>query len=80
MPDMIIVALRDARSIGKRGLEPREMTEFIAKKWWADVPQNSVGPIAWRMWKNHKLQKRESRYFLAKSDEEDDGGTGLPSQ
>jgi hypothetical protein len=70
MPEMIISALRDARANGKRGLEPREMVEYIAAKWWPTVPSNAVGPIAWRMYGRHELTKRESRYFLPKFDEE----------
>jgi hypothetical protein len=76
MPEMIISALRDARAGGRRGLEPREMVEYIAAKWWPEVPQNAVGPIAWRMYERHKLTKRESRYFLPKSEDEPaEGGT-----
>lgn len=70
MPKMIIEALQDARKRGLRGLEPKDMTEYIKKKWWPDVPPESVGPIAWRMWKKtHTLTKRESKYFLPKQED-----------
>jgi hypothetical protein len=79
VPEMIIQALKNARSHGKRGLEPREMTEFIAEKWWPKCPQNAVGPIAWRMYKRHELLKRESRYFLPKNDEDGEIRTAAAS-
>jgi len=75
IPQMILTALKDARAKGKRGLEPKEIAEFIAATWWPDVPQVAVGPIAWRMYKRHDLQKRESRYFLPRNDGDDDEKT-----
>jgi hypothetical protein len=70
MPEMIIDALTDARKNGKRGLAPKEIVQCIREKWWANVPPESVGPVAWRMWnKDHKLTKRETRYFLPKHDD-----------
>jgi hypothetical protein len=70
MPEMIFEALRDAKTKGVRGLEPKEMASYIAAKWWPAVPINAVGPIAWRMYSKDRLAKRQSRYFLLKSAEE----------
>jgi len=67
MPDMIIEALKDAKAKGQRGLEPKQMADFIAAKWWPGVTINAVGPIAWRMYSKERLSKRQSRYFLPKA-------------
>ncbi len=64
MPQMIYEALRDAKARGQKGLEPKDITAFIAAKWWPDVKINNVGPIAWRLYKSEKLAKRQSRYRL----------------
>jgi hypothetical protein len=70
MPEMIVEALRDAKSRGQKGLEPKEITAFIADRWWPAVTINAVGPIAWRMYTKDKLTKRNSRYSLPKAVEE----------
>jgi hypothetical protein len=71
MPDMIIEALKDAKAKGQRGLEPKQMADFIAAKWWPNVTINAVGPIAWRMYSKERLAKRQSRYFLPKASSEE---------
>jgi hypothetical protein len=70
MPEMIKEALKDARSRGLKGLEPKEITSFIAAKWWPTVTINSVGPIAWRMYDREQLAKRQSKYSLPKTIDE----------
>jgi hypothetical protein len=70
MPVMIIEALKDAKARGVRGLEPKEITNFIAEKWWPTVTINAVGPIAWRMYSREKLAKRQSKYSLPRTMEE----------
>ena len=57
MPEMIREALRFAKLRGKPGLEPKEMAEFSASKWWQEVDPVSVSPIAWRMMKRGDLIK-----------------------
>jgi hypothetical protein len=64
MPEMIIAALKDAKARGLRGLEPKDITAFIATKWWPEVKINNVGPIAWRLYKSERLAKRQSKYRL----------------
>jgi hypothetical protein len=64
MPEMIFEALRDAKERGIKGLEPKDMAAYIAGKWWPDVKINNVGPIAWRLYKSDKLNKRQSKYRL----------------
>jgi hypothetical protein len=76
MTDMIIEALQDARRRGAKGLEPKEMVDYIAKKWWPNVPSNAVGPIAWRMQDRGELRKRDSRYFLPKQEDNDESVGG----
>jgi hypothetical protein len=63
-PNMIIVLLREAASQSKAGLEPREMQILISKRWWPTVKSEDVGPIAWRMWKDGRLEKTKSLYYL----------------
>jgi len=75
VPHMITLALKDALANGKSGLEPKEITTFIAKTWWPEVDINKVGPIAWRMWKRKALTKRGPKYSLPK-DETPSGGEG----
>jgi hypothetical protein len=70
MPVMIIEALKDAKARGVRGLEPKEITSFIAEKWWPTVTINAVGPIAWRMYSREKLAKRQSKYSLPRVNDE----------
>lgn len=89
MPFMITEALQYARYRGKVGLEPKEMTEYIAGKWWPDVTINNVGPIAWRMWKRGEVKKSDSTYSLPRDETPDPpesgaaihhaGGGGTPS-
>ena len=65
VPEMIKEALMVNDLLGdKPGLEPKEMANFIAEKWWPNVPINAIGPIAWRMWKRHELVKKGSVYSL----------------
>jgi len=64
MPEMIIEALKLAESQGAPGLEPNGMVSYIRGRWWQDAPTESVGPIAWRMWKRGELLKEGARYRL----------------
>jgi hypothetical protein len=79
MPAMITEALEEARRERQTGLEPREMGEFIIKKYWPNMPPYVVGPIAWRMHKSGKLAKKGSKYFLPKVEEGSDADTSEPS-
>jgi hypothetical protein len=77
VPVMILTVLKE--NAKSRGLEPKEIAGFIAKRWWPDVTINAVGPIAWRMHKDGKLTKRAFRYSLPKADEGPDASTSEPS-
>jgi hypothetical protein len=79
MPAMIVTALKEAREDGRKGMEPKDIAAFIARRWWPTVTINAVGPIVWRMYKQGKLSKRESKYFLPKRDEGSDASTSEPS-
>lgn len=91
MPEMITEALRFARFVDKSGLTPKEMTKYIAGKWWPEVSMIHVGPIAWRMMKRGQLTKRskdDSMYSLpndespgagTSGDSDDDGSSVPPS-
>lgn len=64
MPDMILTILTDEYAKGVRGLEPREMTNIISHRWYPGVTTDSVGPIAWRMFKRGQLRKDGALYLL----------------
>lgn len=70
MPEMITAAIQSERDANGNllslGLEPRDITKFIAENWWPDVRSELVGPIAWRMWRQGRLSKLGSRYCLPK--------------
>lgn len=63
-PDMILSVLSEAKRNGTSTLEPREIMEAIAKRWWPNVTSEMVGPIAWRMWKQGRLVKDGAKYGL----------------
>jgi hypothetical protein len=79
MSVMILTALKEAREDGRKGMEPKDIAAYVAKKWWPSVTINAVGPIVWRMYKQGKLSKRESKYFLPKKDEGSDVDASEPS-
>jgi hypothetical protein len=64
VPEMICAAIQGGAKVGKDGMEPREMVDFIAHKWWPNIPPESVGPIAWRMYKQGRLEKDGPKYRL----------------
>jgi hypothetical protein len=46
-------------------MEPKDITAKIREQWWPDAPSQSVGPIAWRMWKKEgRLVKDGNLYSL----------------
>lgn len=69
MPDMIITVLGMPAVSLYGGLEPADIRDLIAKKWWPEVRPDVVGPIAWRMWKRGQLRKNGTKYLLPKNDE-----------
>jgi hypothetical protein len=69
MPDMILTLLMEARRRGADGLEPRDLTRGIARRWWPGVKSEEVSPIVWRMYKRGQLRKEGSLYVLPKNSE-----------
>jgi hypothetical protein len=63
MREMIVEAFQNNATGG--GLEPSQMTDYIRKKWWPDLPSDRVSPTAWRMHQNNQLSKRGAVYFLS---------------
>ncbi|UFX45332.1 hypothetical protein HAP47_0000920 [Bradyrhizobium sp. 41S5] len=63
-PNMILSLLKEAKAQGKEGLEPKEMQIAIARRWWPSVKSEDVGPTAWRMWKDGRLDKEGSLYKI----------------
>jgi hypothetical protein len=64
---MVAAALEDAASRGLHQLRPRDITEYIRKKWWPSVESSSVTSTVWRMAKDGKLHAENGRYGLVKS-------------
>ena len=61
--EMILLALANAHRHGEAGLVPQGLLEVIRAAWWPNATTDSVGPIAWRMWKTGKLGKEGTLYF-----------------
>lgn len=68
MPEMIVTVLQNEALAGSRHLEPKDILERIAERWWPTVASENVGPIAWRMWKQGKLEKVGASYGLPLSE------------
>ncbi|MGD9541483.1 MAG: hypothetical protein AB7V61_11210 [Methylocystis sp.] len=67
MPDMVLESLATPEAMLNGGLEPADIRDFIAKRWWSAVRPDVVGPIAWRMWKRGQLKKNGTKYLLPKN-------------
>ncbi|ESZ63789.1 hypothetical protein NL532_00665 [Mesorhizobium sp. C120A] len=68
MPEMITDALAKYYRQGRRGLTPKEIREEIARAFWPDVPNEAVGPIAWRMFKRGELEKTPDNLYALPKD------------
>jgi hypothetical protein len=80
VPEMIVSALRDARARGSIGMVPAEVTAFIRRNYWPEVPPESVTPIVWRMWKKDGvLEKDGARYVLPEDGRPHNGASGTAS-
>lgn len=60
--DMILEALRDAESRGLASLAPKDIGAFIKQKWWPHLKGSSIGPAAWRMYKDKEIRKEGDGY------------------
>ena len=60
--DMILAALRDAESRGLPGLAPKDIGVFIKQKWWPHLKGSSIGPAAWRMYKDKEIRREGGVY------------------
>ena len=67
VPQMIKEALLTAAIEDKEGLAPREMADYIRKKYWPHAKGERISPIAWRMWKSGELLKDGETYRLPAS-------------
>ena len=68
-PDMILTLLMESRRRGAGGMESRDLTRGIARRWWPGVKSEEVSPIVWRMWKRGQLHKEGSLYVLPENTE-----------
>ncbi|MFD1704825.1 hypothetical protein ACFSCV_17605 [Methylopila henanensis] len=80
VPEMILTLLKEARAEGRVGLEPREMVQRVARRWWPDVRTEAVGSIAWRMWKREQLRKDGPVYMLPDTNKGSDTDASEPSE
>lgn len=58
-PQMILEILADHQV-----MNPRDLLGEVQKRYWPDAPSSSVGPTAWRMWKDGRLTKGDDGYSL----------------
>lgn len=69
--EMIKEALAHAVAIQAKGLKPAAILSYIRGKWWPGAQSKDVGPIAWRMWQDDKLEKfKDGDYALLKPERE----------
>lgn len=68
VPEMILEVLLRPHLLGDPGMEPKEITAKIRERWWPDAPTSSIGPIAWRMWKEGRLRKFGAAYSMLEDD------------
>lgn len=69
VPDMIMTLLLESKRRGLNGMEPRDMTRGISRRWWPGVRSEEVSPIAWRMHKRGQLVKDGQVYRLPENTE-----------
>ena len=65
--EMVLEALRDAERRGLSGLAPKDIGVFIKQKWWPHLKGSSVGPAAWRMYKDKQIRREGDLYALLAS-------------
>lgn len=58
-PEMILDILS-----GRGAMNAKDLVIEVRKRYWPEAPASSVGPTAWRMWKDGRLTKGEDGYFL----------------
>jgi hypothetical protein len=69
--EMIREALAHAVAINAKGLKPAGILSYIRGKWWPEAQSKDVGPIAWRMWQDGRLEKfKDGDYALLKAERE----------
>lgn len=69
--EMIREALKHAIEVGAKGMKPAGLLSYIRGKYWPTAESRDVGPIAWRMWQSHQLEKfKDGEYTLPKSERE----------
>jgi len=68
-PDMIMTLLIESKRRGINGMEPRDLTRAISRRWWPGVKSEEVSPIVWRMCKRGQLRKEGSLYLLPENTE-----------
>jgi len=60
--EMANIILREAEHKGIMALETQEIVEKVREKWWPEVTSNDVAPNLWRLARENRLVKDETRY------------------
>ncbi len=68
MPQMITEALTFYCRVQGRA-KPRDVRDWIKRKYWRDVKGETVSSILWRMWKRGDLEKIGTQYRLPLKEE-----------
>jgi hypothetical protein len=59
--EMVRLVLQAA---GQKGMRPKEITDFVRKRWWPDVPSNRMATTAHSMLAAGELRRHGERYRL----------------
>lgn len=82
MPVMIRTVLREAYRQGRKGLEPKEISDRIDAKGWGPINRDVIRTRTWRLARDGKLTKDGSFYSLVDPENEkpaDDNSEGNES-
>ncbi len=83
VPELIIAVLSDADRQGQPMMTPKMITDRLVEKFGAQPAGQNVNSVAWRMWKQGRLDKVGSAYSVRKSDSsasQDALGSGLADE
>jgi hypothetical protein len=68
VPELIFDILMDADRQGHPRLTPKMITDRLVEKHGAQPAGQNVNSVAWRMWKQGRLDKENNTYSVRKSD------------
>lgn len=69
VPAMILQVVSELQSRSGEGVEPKDVTAEIRRRWWPEVQSYNIGPRMWRMAvKEARLEKIAALYYLPKNE------------